>query len=144
MIQPLSGIQNTVAALDAERTRLDVIAENIANANTTHGIDGKPYQRKVVVFENALQQAMGGAGNNGSMTSQLRVARIDKDSRPPIEIYEPGNPDADSRGMVATPNINIHEEMADLITASRAFEANLAVIKNEKSMAMQTLSIGKR
>jgi flagellar basal-body rod protein FlgC len=141
MIQPLSGIQNTVAALDAERTRLDVIAENIANANTTHGVDGKPYQRKVVVFENALQQAMGG-GNSGS-TSQLRVARIDKDTRPPIEIYEPGNPDADSRGMVATPNINIHEEMADLITASRAFEANLAVVKNEKSMAMQTLAIGK-
>jgi flagellar basal-body rod protein FlgC len=142
MIQPLSGIQNTVAALDAERTRLDVIAENIANANTTHGIDGKPYQRKVVVFENALQQAMG-TGNNGSITSQLRVARIDKDTRPPIEIYEPGNPDADSRGMVAMPNINIHEEMADLIAASRAFEANLAVVKNEKSMAMQTLAIGK-
>ena len=142
MIQALSGIQNTVAALDAERTRLDVIAENIANANTTHGIDGKPYQRKVVVFENALQQAMG-SGSSGSLTAQLRVARIEKDTRPPIEIYEPGNPDADARGMVATPNINVHEEMADLISASRAFEANLAVVKNEKSMAMQTLSIGK-
>jgi len=142
MIQALSGIQNTVAALDAERTRLDVIAENIANANTTHGIDGKPYQRKVVVFENALQQAMG-SGGNGSITTQLRVARIEKDTRPPVEIYEPGNPDADARGMVATPNINVHEEMADLISASHAFEANLAVIKNERSMAMQSLSIGK-
>ena len=142
MIQALSGIQNTVAALDAERTRLDVIAENIANANTTHGIDGKPYQRKVVVFENALQQAMG-SGGNGSTTTQLRVARIEKDTRPPVEIYEPGNPDADARGMVATPNINVHEEMADLISASHAFEANLAVIKNERSMAMQSLSIGK-
>jgi flagellar basal-body rod protein FlgC len=142
MIQPLAGIQNTVAALDAERTRLDVISENIANANTTKGIDGKPYQRKVVVFENALQQAMG-AGNNGSLTSQLHVARIQNDNRAPIEVYAPGNPDADERGMVATPNINIHEEMADLISASRAFEANLAVVKNEKSMAMQTLSIGK-
>ncbi len=143
MIQPLSGIQNTVAALDAERTRLDVISENIANANTTHGVDGKPYQRKVVVFENALQQAMGGADANSAMTPQLRVARIQNDNRAPIEIYAPGNPDADARGMVATPNINIHEEMADLINASRAFEANLAVVKNEKSMAMQTLSIGK-
>jgi len=142
MIQPLSGIQNTVAALDAERTRLDVISENIANANTTHGVDGKPYQRKVVVFENALQQAMG-AGGNDSMTPQLRVARIQNDNRAPIEVYAPGSPDADSRGMVATPNINIHEEMADLISASRAFEANLAVVKNEKSMAMQTLAIGK-
>ncbi len=142
MIQPLAGIQNTVAALDAERTRLDVISENIANANTTKGIDGKPYQRKVVVFENALQQAMG-AGNNSALTSQLHVARIQNDNRAPIEVYAPGNPDADERGMVATPNINIHEEMADLISASRAFEANLAVVKNEKSMAMQTLSIGK-
>ena len=142
MIQPLSGIQNTVAALDAERTRLDVISENIANANTTHGLDGKPYQRKVVVFENALQQAMG-AGGNGALTPQLRVARIEKDNRPPVQIYAPGNPEADERGMVSTPNINVHEEMADLINASRAFEANLAVVKNEKAMAMQTLSIGK-
>jgi flagellar basal-body rod protein FlgC len=142
MIQPLSGIQNTAAALDAERTRLDVISENIANANTTHGIDGKPYQRKVVVFENALQQAMGG-DNNGNSTPTLRVARIENDKRPPVQVYEPGNPDADARGMVSMPNINIHEEMADLISASRAFEANLAVVKNEKSMAMQTLAIGK-
>lgn len=141
MIEPLSGIKNTAAALDAERTRLDVISENIANANTTRGIDGKPYQRRVVVFENALQQAMGADGTSPS--SQLRVARIEKDKRPPIMVYEPGNPDADARGMVATPNINIHEEMADLISASRAFEANLAVVKNEKAMAMQTLAIGK-
>jgi flagellar basal-body rod protein FlgC len=141
MIEPLSGIQNTAAALDAERTRLDVISENIANANTTRGIDGKPYQRKVVVFENALQQAMG--GDNANSTPTLRVARIENDKRPPVSVYEPGNPDADARGMVAMPNINIHEEMADLISASRAFEANLAVIKNEKSMAMQTLAIGK-
>ena len=117
MIQPLSGIQNTVAALDAERTRLDVISENIANANTTHGIDGKPYQRKVVVFENALQQAMG-SDNNPNSTPTLRVARIENDKRPPIQVYEPGNPDADSRGMVSMPNINIHEEMADLISAA--------------------------
>ncbi|HEX4266097.1 MAG TPA: flagellar basal body rod protein FlgC [Verrucomicrobiae bacterium] len=141
MIEPLSGIQNTAAALDAERTRLDVISENIANANTTRGIDGKPYQRKVVVFETAMQQAMGGDNANSAPT--LRVARIENDKRPPIQVYEPGNPDADARGMVAMPNINVHEEMADLISASRAFEANLAVIKNEKSMAMQTLAIGK-
>ena len=142
MLQALTGIQNTVAALDAERTRLDVISENIANANTTHGVDGKPYQRKVVVFENALQDAMGG-GDNIASPAPLQVARIEKDNRPPISVYEPGNPDADARGMVQMPNINIHEEMADLISASRVFEANLAVVKNEKSMAMQTLAIGK-
>jgi flagellar basal-body rod protein FlgC len=142
MIQILSGIQNTTAALDAERTRLDVISENIANANTAHGVDGKPYQRRLVVFESALQQALD--SGNGAPSAALRVARIEKDSRPPLQVYQPGHPDADARGMVAMPNINIHEEMADLIAASRAFEANLAVVKNSRTMAMQTLAIGKR
>ena len=141
MIQLLSGVQNTAAALDAEHTRLNVISENIANANTAHGLDGKPYQRQVVVFETALKQAMG--GGPGAQTPTLHVSRIDKDTRPPLKIYEPGNPDADSSGMVSMPNINIHEEMADMINASRAFEANLAVVKNAHSMAMQTLAMGR-
>ena len=140
MVDILSGVQSTAAALDAERVRLDVISENIANAQTTHGPDGKPYQRQTVVFENTLQQAMQG----GAQTPGLRVARIEKDNRPPQLVYEPGHPDADARGMVALPNINIHEEMADMIAASRAFEANLAVVKNARSMALQTLAIGKR
>jgi flagellar basal-body rod protein FlgC len=142
MIQILSGIQNTTAALQAEQIRLDVISENIANANTAHGVDGKPYQRQVVVFESALRQAMNSDG--GAATPALHVARVEKDPRPAIEIYDPGNPDADARGMISLPNINIHEEMADLISASRTFEANLAVVKNSRAMAMQTLAIGKR
>jgi flagellar basal-body rod protein FlgC len=141
MIQILTGIQNTAAALSAEQTRLDVISENIANANTTHGVDGKPYQRQVVVFDSALQQAMNSEG--GVQMPPVQVARIEKDNTPPLTIYDPGNPDADANGMIATPNININEEMADLISASRTFEANLAVVKNARSMAMQTLSIGK-
>jgi flagellar basal-body rod protein FlgC len=139
MIDILSGIQSTSAALDAERTRLDVISENIANANTTHGPDGKPYQRQVVVFESALQQAM----NGGAAVPTLRVAGIEKDQRPFETVYEPGNPDADAHGMVAMPNVNIHEEMADMISAERSFEANLAVVKNARAMALQVLSIGK-
>jgi flagellar basal-body rod protein FlgC len=141
MVQILSGIQSTSAALEAERTRLDVISENIANAHTTRGPNGKPYERQVVVFESALQQAIG--TDNRSLTPTLQVARIDKDSRPPILTYEPGHPDADANGMVAMPNINVHEEMADMIAASRAFEANLAVVKNSRAMAMQTLAIGR-
>lgn len=141
MVQILSGIQSTTAALEAERTRLDVISENIANAHTTRGPDGKPYQRQVVVFESALQQALGTGNEN--QTPTLSVARIDKDPRPPVMIYEPGHPDADANGMVAMPNINLHEEMADMIAASRAFEANLAVVKNSRAMALQTLAIGK-
>jgi flagellar basal-body rod protein FlgC len=141
MIQILTGVQNTAAALTAEQTRLDVISENIANANTAHGVDGKPYQRQVVVFESALQQAMGSNGN--VQMSPIEVAHIEKDDTPPIKVYEPGNPDADSSGMVSMPNINISEEMADLISASRTFEANLAVVKNARTMAMETLAIGK-
>lgn len=123
MIQILTGIQNTSAALDAERTRLDVISQNIANAHTTHDVDGKPYQRRVVVFETALQQAMN--GSNALLPSQ--IAKVEKDTRPPLQIYNPGNPEADANGMVSIPSINIHEEMADLISASRTYEANLAV-----------------
>lgn len=138
MLDILSGIQSTAAALNAERTRLDVISENIANANTTHGPDGRPYQRQEVVFESALQQAL-----NGQQVPTLKVAGVVKDPTPLEQVYEPGNPDADAHGMVAMPNVNIQEEMADMISASRAFEANLAVVKNARAMALQVLSIGK-
>ena len=141
MIQVISGIQNTSAALDAEQTRLDVISQNIANANTTHGVDGKPYQRQLVVFESALQQAV---NSDGSLQMPpVQIAKVEKDTSPPIQIYDPGNPDADGNGLVSMPNVNINEEMADLVSASRAYEANLAVVKNSHSMAMETLAIGK-
>ena len=139
MIDILTGIQSTAAALDAERTRLNVISENIANADTTHGPDGKPYRRQVVVFESALQQAI-----NGQTVPTLRVAAIEKDPSPLQMVYEPGNPDANAQGMVAMPNVNVQEEMADLISASRTFEANLAVVRNARDLANQTLTIDKR
>lgn len=142
MIQILTGIQNTSAALDAERTRLDVISQNIANAHTTRDVDGKPYQRQVVVFETALQNAMNGDNASGNLPA-IQSAKIERDNRPPIKVYDPGNPEADAHGMVSMPNVNIHEEMADMISASRTYEANLAVVKNARSMALQTLSIGK-
>ena len=142
MIQILTGIQNTSAALDAEQTRLEVISQNIANAHTAHDVDGKPYQRRVVVFETALQNALAGGPASGNLPA-IQVAKIERDTRPPMEEYDPGNPEADARGMVSSPNINIHEEMADLISASRTYVANLAVVKNARSMALQTLSIGR-
>lgn len=140
MIQTLTGIDSSASALAAERVRMEVITQNIANANTTRGLDGKPYQRQQVVFEQVLQSAQGATTG----PQKVEVARIAKDSRPPRLIFNPGHPDADPDGMVALPNINIHEEMADLIVASRAFEANLAVVKNARAMAFQTLSIGRR
>jgi flagellar basal-body rod protein FlgC len=139
MIQTLTGIESSSSALAAERVRMEVITQNIANANTTRGLDGKPYQRQQVVFENVLQQAQG----MGNGPQKVEVSRIEKDNRPARLVFDPGHPDADAEGMVAFPNINIHEEMADLIVASRAFEANLAVVKNARAMAMQTLAIGK-
>jgi flagellar basal-body rod protein FlgC len=143
MIHVLTGIQNTSAALDAEQTRLDVISQNIANAHTTHDVDGKPYQRRVVVFEAALQNAMSGDTAGGNLPA-IQGAKIERDTRPPVKVYDPGNPDADAGGMVSMPNVNIHEEMADLISASRTYEANLAVVKNARNMAMQTLSINSK
>jgi flagellar basal-body rod protein FlgC len=141
MIQILTGIQNTAAALDAEHTRLDVISQNIANAHTTHDINGQPYQRQVVVFESALQNALTGDAADGNPPPIQ--AKIERDTRPPLQVYDPGNPSADAHGMVSMPNVNIHEEMADMISASRTYEANLAAVKNARSMAMQTLAIGR-
>jgi len=141
MLDILPGINSTTAALNAERIRIDVVGQNIANLNTTHGPDGKPYQRQQVVFETLFQQARDSAG---APMQTLTAARIEKDQRPPKLVYEPGHPDANSDGMVAMPDINMAEEMVDLIAASRTFEANLAVVKNARSMAIQELSIGKR
>ena len=138
MINILTGVSNSAAALTAERIRMEVTSQNIAN--TMRGLDGKPYQRQQVVFQTHLDSLGAASGSPQSM----EVARIEKDRRPPRLIHMEGHPDADPiTHMVAVPNINIHEEWADYITASRAFEANLSVIKNARAMAMQTLMIGK-
>lgn len=143
MINILTGINATSSALEAERIRMEVISQNIANADVTRGPDGRPYQRQQVVFETILNQQPGMMGNLAG-ESGVQVARIEKDQRAPRLVFSPTHADADANGMVAMPNINIHEEMADLITASRAFEANLAVVRNARTMALQTLAIGRR
>jgi flagellar basal-body rod protein FlgC len=142
MISLLSGIGSTGAALNAERLRLDIVSENIANVDTTKGIDGKPYQRQQVVFQSILNMAQN-SDNAGSPTQAVQIARVEKDNRPARMVYNPTHPDANAQGMVAMPDINIHEEMVDMIAGSRAYEANLAVVKNARTMAMQDLSIGK-
>lgn len=142
MIQLLPGITSTTSALTAERLRMDVIGQNIANANTTRGLDGKPYQRQQVLFETVLQQNLDPA--SGLPAQSVRVSQIVKDPRPPELVYEPGHPHADENGMVARPAINMFQEMVDLMAASRAFEANLAVVKNARSLALRELAIGKR
>ncbi|GDY21614.1 flagellar basal-body rod protein FlgC [Verrucomicrobiota bacterium] len=144
MINLLTGIESTAAALNAERVRLEVTSQNIANANTTRGLDGQPYRRQTVVFETLLKQQQAALGGGGSPPQGVQVARIEKDKSPFRMTHIPGHPDANADGMVAMPNVNVHEEMVDLMAASRAFEANLSVVKNARSMAMQALQIGKR
>ena len=143
MINLLNGIGSTAAALDAERIHMDVISQNIANVNTTHGPDGKPYQRQQVMFESVLAAQQAGDTPSGVGPQAVEVARVIKDQRPARMVYNPGHPDANAQGMVAMPDINIHEEMVDMIASSRTYEANLAVVKNARSMALQALSIGK-
>jgi flagellar basal-body rod protein FlgC len=143
MINILNGIESTASALNAERIRMDVITQNIANINTTRGPDGKPYQRQQVVFESVLQAQQASDPSNPSSPRNLEIARVESDHRPPRMIYNPGHPDANAQGMVAMPDINIHEEMVDMIASSRTYEANLAVVKNARSLAMEALSISK-
>jgi flagellar basal-body rod protein FlgC len=141
MISLLSGVDSTASALNAEQTRMDIISENIANVNTTKGLDGKPYQRQQVVFESVLKAQQDASA--GAVPQTTQIVRIAKDTSPPRMVYNPTHPEANAQGMVAMPNIDIHEEMVDMIASSRSYEANLAVIKNARSMAMQDLSIGK-
>ncbi|MEN9602667.1 MAG: flagellar basal body rod protein FlgC [Verrucomicrobiota bacterium] len=140
MIELIPSIQSTRSALDAERTRIEIVSQNLANANVTRSIDGQPYKRKQVVFETLVNNA----GTNANSGSTIRVSRVESDNRPFREVFKPDHPDADARGYVRYPNVNVHEEMVDLIASSRAFEANIAVVKNARQLAQQAMAIGKR
>ena len=135
----ISGIDITAGALNAQKTRLDIVAQNIANAQTTRGPNGAPYQRQIVSFESELVRRTG----SGPSLQSVRVAAISADQTTGQQVYNPQHPDAGPDGLVTMPNVNMSFEMVDLITASRAYEANLAVVKNAKQMAMKALDIGK-
>ena len=136
----ISGIDITASALAAQKTRLDIVAQNIANAQTTRTASGGPYQRQVVSFETELVRSQGSTG--GGLQS-VRVARVSTDRSPGQQVYNPQHPDATADGLVTMPNVNLSQEMVDLITASRTYEANLSVAKNARMMATRTLEIGK-
>jgi flagellar basal-body rod protein FlgC len=134
----IPGIDASSSALTAERTRLDVIAGNLANADNTSDATGGVYHRKMVVFESKLQSALG----TGSESSPTEVsARVVDDPSPLPRIYQPGNPKADAQGMVTMPNVNPLDEMVDMMTASRSYQANLQVISTGRSMFEQSLKI---
>ena len=140
----IPGLQSSASALHAERIRMEVISQNIANANTTKAENGEPYRRQLVHFESILRKQMGQPNNLASNNlSQVEATKIIEDSRPFREVYQPGHPDASKDGMVQYPNVHIHEEMADMISASRAYEANMAVIRTSRTLATQTINMGK-
>ncbi len=139
----MPGLETTSSALQAEKLRMDLIGQNIANAHTTKGPDGKAYQRQVASFESKLIQI--GLRQDGTMATALgvQVKDITSDKSMGPLVYNPGHPDADEKGMVRLPNVNLTHEMVDLITASRSYEANLKVVTTSKQMAQQAMRIGK-
>lgn len=130
-----SSLRISASGLSAERLRMDTIASNISNVNTTRGADGKPYIRKIAVFQENLDSTKGFNG--------VKAVGIEEDKSPLKKVYDPSNPDADQTGYVTMPNVNVLNEMADMIAASRSYEANVDTLNAGKSMFMKALEIGR-
>jgi len=158
-VNSTSSMQIAATALTAQRLRMDVISSNIAHAETTRTPNGGPYRRNRVVFSEApqasqFQRAVGRSGldlprmaTSGPSTEAsiagVIVSGIVEDPSPPRLAYDPSHPDADDRGYVAYPNIDITTEMADMLSATRAYEANVTVVNASKGMALKALDIGR-
>jgi flagellar basal-body rod protein FlgC len=142
------GLDISASGLTAQRLRMDVTAENLANAQTTKGADGKPYRRKEVV----LQEIPGSGGFGAQLTAAIgtgskapaggvQVAQIATDPTPGKLTYDPGNPDANAQGYVQMPNVDTVTEMVDMIDASRAYDANVTAMSASKQMFAKTLDL---
>jgi flagellar basal-body rod protein FlgC len=141
----MTALDVGASALSAERTHLNIISMNLANAKTTRTPEGGPYQRRNVVmatadvdspFSKAMQTAL------DREVKGVRVLGIAKDSRPFKEVYEPGHPDANEKGYVKYPDINVVEEMTNMMTATRTYEANATSINSLKTMFNKALTLG--
>lgn len=144
MINAFNTLRISASGLSAERLRMDTIASNIANVTTTRGENGQPYIRKIAVFQENLDKELN--SSTGKMEDKLlgvKAVGIEEDKSPLKKVYDPTNPDADKEGYVSMPNVNIMNEMADMISATRAYEANVSAMNSEKSMFMKALEIGK-
>ncbi|ONI37733.1 flagellar basal body rod protein FlgC [Candidatus Epulonipiscium fishelsonii] len=143
------GMNIAATGLTAQRQRLDIISQNLANVETTRTPEGGPYQRKVVTFEqmnpdvnfNTILNDTMGATQQG--VKGVRVASILEDTSPFPVIYDPGHPDANADGYVTMPNVNSVDEMVNMISASRSYEANVTVFNNMKAMIAKALELGK-
>jgi flagellar basal-body rod protein FlgC len=142
------GLEISASGLTAERLRMDVTAENLANAQTTRGADGNPYRRKEVTlaavpgnggFGAQLSKAMG--GGSGVASGGVQASAITEDATDGKLVYDPSHPDADEQGYVRMPNVDTVTEMVDLIDAQRAYEANVTAMSASKQMFAKTLEI---
>lgn len=141
-----TAMNTSSSALTAERTRMNLISSNLANVNTTRTPEGGPYKRKDAVFmATPVADGFGKAldGVAGKHVREVAVAEIVEDKTPPRMQYDPSHPDANAQGYVAMPNVNVVEEMADMITATRVYEANVMTAQAAKNMALKTLEISK-
>lgn len=143
-----SSFNISASGLTAQRLRLDIIANNLANVETTRTEAGGPYRRQVAVFaarqDNTFGRYMDQALAERSPGQGVRVTRIDEDPSPFERRYQPGHPDADDEGYVLYPNVNVVTEMVDMISASRSYEANAAAFNASKGMALKALELGRR
>jgi len=134
------------SGLSAQRLRMNLISGNLANVNTTRTRGGGPYRRKEAVFAaRPLEESFKKILSN-RLNRQLSIVKVDRvleDSNQPVMKYDPQHPDADEKGYVAMPNINVMEEMVNMISATRGYEANVTALKAAKNMASTALEIGK-
>jgi len=140
MFGNFSAMDISASGLTAERMRMEVTANNIANANTTKTATGDPYRRQAVVFSSMLDESSGHVTTGASM-SGVQVIGIEADQTDFPLVYNPGHPHADENGMLRLSNVSIPNEMVDLITASRSYEANLRSMSLFKEMVEQTLTL---
>lgn len=127
----------SASGMTAERMRMETVANNIANANSTNSVDGGPYRRQQLLFSAVMDNASPGSTGLGGVKVDGRAS----DQTPFIEVHIPGHPQADAKGMVKMPNVKLPNEMVDMITASRSYEANLKALSSFKEMIEQTLTL---
>ncbi|HEY2407709.1 MAG TPA: flagellar basal body rod protein FlgC [Polyangiaceae bacterium] len=143
MLGVFSAMEVAASGLSAQRVRMNTIASNLANARTSRTEAGGPYKRLDPVFEAVgLDQSRGVMATQGGV-SLVKVASIQQDTRPGMMVYEPSHPDANAQGYVEYPNVNAVEEMVNMITASRAYEAGVTSIDTVKQMGRSALDIGR-
>ncbi len=145
----LTALKISASGLSAQRTRLNVLSSNLANANSTSSADGSgPYKRKDPIFQEAsigsFDKSLDRAEKKlASRISGVEVPQIVEDDRPGLKVFDPSHPDADAEGYVQMPNVNVVTELTDIMATSRSFEANVSAMKAAKEMVSAALSIGR-